>query len=113
MGTFADAVDTFAGALGAVGIPATFDPHKVNPPCALIVPPDGERATAGGYFWAWTVWIVAPGPSDADAVGWLLEHLEDACTAVGAYTAEFDRLTVEPAAAPFPAYRLRVVATPL
>jgi hypothetical protein len=105
--------DDMLAALKAAGIQATMDPRKVNPPCALIVPPDLERVVAQGVYAAWTVHLIAPGAPDMDAAKWLLNNVEAAFEAVGGYTAEFGNLTLHPDSDPLPSYTITVVARPL
>jgi hypothetical protein len=100
-------------AIEDAGVRPTMDPRKVNPPCALLVPPDLERVTACGVFAAWTVHLVAPGAQDLDAAAWLLDHVEAVFNAVGGYTAEYGSLTINPESDPLPAYTITVVAQAL
>jgi hypothetical protein len=105
--------ESILDSIRALGVHATMDPRKVNPPCALLVPPDLERGTACGVYAAWTVHLVAPGPNDLDAARWLLERIEAVFDAVGGFTAEFGNLTINPDSDPLPAYTITVVSEPL
>lgn len=100
-------------AIKATGVNATMDPRRVNPPCALLVPPDLERVVAAGVYAAWTVHLIAPGSNDLDAATWLLDHITDVFEAVGGYTAEYGNLTLNPDADPMPAYTITVINQPL
>jgi hypothetical protein len=105
--------DEYIAALAAVDIRATLDPRKLNPPMVLVVPPDLERHVASGLYAAWTFHLCVPGPADLDAVKWLLDNIEAAFDAVGAFTAEFSTLTITPDADPLPAYTITSIAIPL
>jgi hypothetical protein len=59
------------------------------------------------------VHLVAPGPSDLDAITWLLSYLQDVYEVLGATTAEFGSLTVNPDTPPMPAYTLIIAAQPI
>lgn len=101
-------------ALDEVGIRATLDPRKFQAPGVLITPPDLERVVAcPDPYAAWTVFLLAPGPSDLDAIKWLLDNLTPAFNAVGGYTAEFGNVTLNPEADPLPGYTITVVNSPM
>ena len=99
--------------LAAVGITATLDPRKCNPPCALIVPPTLKRVVGAGLYAAWHVHLVAPGNNDLDSITWLLDNLEAAFNAVGADSAEFANIALSPDAGTMPGYTLTIVSAPL
>ena len=105
--------DALITALQDIGIHATLDPRRVNPPCALIVPPTLKRITGAGLFAAWHVHLIAPGNNDLDAITWLLDNLEAAFEAVGADSAEFANLALSPDAGTMPSYQLTIINAPL
>lgn len=110
---WADKSADLISALAAVGISATLDPRKVNPPCALIVPPDIERRTGGGVYAGWTVHLLAPGGPDFDSARWLLDQVEPVMAATKAFTAEYALVSLLDDTDPLPAYTFVVIATPL
>lgn len=104
----------YIAALNAAGIPATMDPRKVNALGALLAPPDFAQTTGRGVMAAWTVWLIAPGPADTDAVYALLDRLEAARQALpGCVEAEYSTVELEPDTPARPAYRLVIAGDPL
>jgi hypothetical protein len=111
--TWRDTVDRMVTALAAVGIRATADPRSLNPPGALIAPPDlAWTRSAGTPDAVWRVHLIAGGPNDLDAAAWLLDRVADAAAAVGAVQADYVSLTIDPNADPVPAYTLTVPYLP-
>ena len=100
-------------ALASIGVKATMDPRKVSVPGALIVPPTLKRVVGSGLYAAWEIHLVAPAPADLDSVKWLLDNLDAAFEAVGADSAQFANLTIDPAQGSLPAYSLTIIAQPL
>lgn len=110
-----------AAELAPLELAVTDDPQTLNPPCVLVGPATPSRTRLGGWSCVTLevpVYVVAPGPPDANAVGWLLEQVPAVADVLGVpgmtfatydakwptYTATA-RLTVtaEPEPAPAPA----------
>lgn len=106
-----DAYAQLAATIAAgTGLDVSTDPSKVNPPCVVVDPPTVKASTAGAFTLESNVFLVAPQPAGAHSVGWLLEHVEAALTAVGEAVAEPTIYTPN-ATQTFPAYRITTTYT--
>jgi len=56
-----------AAALGEA-YPVALDPRNVNPPCALVGPATGLEPAACGLAGVCAVYLIVPGPGNADAL---------------------------------------------
>lgn len=85
---FAAAVEPIRKALQTAGLSAVTDPRNAHPPCALILPRRVSPINACLTEIELEVLLIAPGPANGDALGWLDEAL----------TAAYAALPIRPAA---------------
>jgi hypothetical protein len=61
MTSIVEAMTALVDALAGAGIRAVVDERDINPPCALVNPPDvAYRFGKGGWSATWRVWAIVP-----------------------------------------------------
>lgn len=83
MGALTAWAETVTAALIGEGLSATADPRNLNPPGALVVIREVEPHTSCTVKVSADVLLIAPGPGNADAGGWLSDQLPAVWRALG------------------------------
>lgn len=104
MSTYQRALD-LAAKLEAAGLSATCDPRSATPPCVVLAPPPLRFDTGCGATATWGLWLLAPGPANADAWVTLDDMLAAVVGVVDVELVDFANYAVTVDAAPVPAYR--------
>jgi hypothetical protein len=107
MTNIAHVTQTMTDDLQAAGIRAVADPRNITPPCVLVTFDLLEFESTTGVDVTWTLYALAPGPANLDAINTLellrlqvMEHLEIETVELIGYT------TGEDDAARYPAYKM-------
>ena len=81
-----------AATLRPAGLAVTLDPQTLTPPAVLVGPGTPTRGRLAGWRTVTLevpVYVMAPGPADANAVGWLLEQVPAVADAIGVVSMTF------------------------
>ena len=103
---------TLAAALGEA-IPVVLDPRSVTPPCALVGPATALDPALCGLSGVAAVYLIAPGPGNADALAIAESMLEAAYPVLQlAAPVQFDTYVTDPTGdTGLPCYVLEVLVT--
>lgn len=108
MSAFTDARQAIADALTAADVTCTLDPTGLMPMIFVGLPEKGSPTgnALAGHQCTIPIWIVAPPPSNPDAVDWMLTELPKVLGVM--QRATWDVATFTQSLKEFPAYRVDV-----